>query len=182
MASAQASPRLVADRIRAQNPPAQRLAGPRWCWITAVLACAAAAGAPPLPPPATPRAATGAALHDVRAWSSGEVTRVALETSGEVRFSHGLLGNPDRVYVDLHGTRPESNRGLIYTLPLAEGPIRQVRVALTQPTVTRVVLDLDGVVEYSVSQLANPERVMLEVRRTVLSVPARATQEITRRT
>jgi N-acetylmuramoyl-L-alanine amidase len=37
-------------------------------------------------------------------------------------------------------------------------------VALTQPAVTRVVLDLEGAVEYSVSQLANPDRVMLEVR------------------
>ena len=182
MASAQASPRLVADRIRAQKAPALRLAGPRWCWMAAVLACAAAAGAPPLAPPATSRAASGARLNDVRAWSSGEVTRVALEISAEVRFSHGLLANPDRVYVDLHGTRPDSKRGLIYTLPLVEGPIRRVRVALTQPTVTRVVLDLDGVVEYSVSQLANPERVMLEVRRTVLSLPPRAITEITRRT
>ena len=140
MASTETSPRLVAGRIGANGPPRQQ-----WRWAAAVLACAAAAGAPPLPP-APSRAATGAKLNDVRAWSTGEVTRVALETSAEVRFTYGLLDHPDRVYVDLHEVRPGSGRGMAYTLPLAEGPIRQVRVALTQPAVTRVVLDLDGAV------------------------------------
>jgi N-acetylmuramoyl-L-alanine amidase len=105
-------------------------------------------------------------LQDVRVWSTGEVTRVALEVTGEARFAHDRLLSPDRVYIDLFDTRPDATRGLSYTLPVANGPIKQVRVALTQPTVTRVVLDLDGAVEYSVSQLANPDRVMLEVRRS----------------
>jgi N-acetylmuramoyl-L-alanine amidase len=105
-------------------------------------------------------------LHDVRVWSTGEVTRVALEVASEVKFHHDRLQAPARVYIDLYETRPDPSHSLTYRLAVADGPIKQIRVALTQPTVTRVVLDLEGAVEYSVSQLANPDRVMLEVRRS----------------
>jgi N-acetylmuramoyl-L-alanine amidase len=104
-------------------------------------------------------------LQDIRVWSTGDVTRVALETSGEVHFQRDRLSNPERIYVDLLDTLPSEKRGLGYRVDVNDGLIRQIRVALNQKSTTRVVLDLDALADFSVSQLANPYRVMIEVRR-----------------
>jgi N-acetylmuramoyl-L-alanine amidase len=41
--------------------------------------------------------------------------------------------------------------------------VKQIRVAETQKTVTRVVLDLEGPVEFTTSQLQNPDRLIIEL-------------------
>ena len=41
--------------------------------------------------------------------------------------------------------------------------IKQIRVSETQPNVTRVVLDLVRVIDFSAAQLANPDRLVVEL-------------------
>ncbi len=108
-------------------------------------------------------AQAAAVVREVRFWSSGEIARVAIETDSEVRFDYDRLQAPDRIYFDLYDAVPSKGRKA-YSLPVADGLIKQVRVALKEPTVTRVVLDLENDVDYSVSQLANPERIVVELR------------------
>jgi N-acetylmuramoyl-L-alanine amidase len=98
----------------------------------------------------------------VRFWSLGDVTRVAIETNGEAQYHADRLDNPDRVFLDLDDARPQT-RG-IETIPVGDSLLRQIRIALTQPGVARVVLDLSGPVEYAVSKLRNPDRIMVELR------------------
>lgn len=109
------------------------------------------------------RAQELAVLKEVRFWTSGDTSRIAIETDAEVQFEYDRLQSPDRIYVDLASTRPSKGRKY-YTIPVAEGPIEQIRVALKTPTITRVVLDLNSDVEYSVSQLAVPDRVVIELK------------------
>jgi N-acetylmuramoyl-L-alanine amidase len=52
-------------------------------------------------------------------------------------------------------------------IPVGDALLKQIRVAETQPGVTRVVLDLEAHeprVEFTASQLSNPERLMVELR------------------
>ncbi|MBM3774804.1 MAG: hypothetical protein FJW37_06515, partial [Acidobacteria bacterium] len=42
-------------------------------------------------------------IRDVRHWSLAEVTRVAIEASGEFEYRHERLSNPDRVFFDITG-------------------------------------------------------------------------------
>lgn len=99
----------------------------------------------------------------VRFWSLGEVTRVAIETDGEVeQYRSERIDSPDRLFFDLEGTRPQG-RGL-ETIPVGDRLLKQIRIARSQPTVTRVVLDLAAPVEYAASQLTNPDRIMIELR------------------
>lgn len=104
-------------------------------------------------------------LQDLRFWTQGDVTRIALETSGEVEFSEGRLQDPERIFVDLVDTRPKREfRGLAYTVPVDDARVKQVRVALNTRGTTRVVVDLTGPAEHNISRLAAPERIVIEVR------------------
>jgi len=98
----------------------------------------------------------------VRFWSVGEVTRIAIETDGETGYHAERLDNPDRLFFDLQGTRPQG-KGL-ETIPVGDRLLKQIRIARTLPGVTRVVLDLASPIEYSVSHLSNPDRIMVELR------------------
>jgi N-acetylmuramoyl-L-alanine amidase len=120
-------------------------------------------------PAVCPRAALAEspnlAVTDVRFWSLGDVTRVAIETTGEFSYKYDRLPDPPRIYLDVLGARQRvSSDELIHVIPVGDGLIKQIRVAQTAPSVTRVVLDLAGDVDFAVSQLLNPDRLMVEVR------------------
>jgi N-acetylmuramoyl-L-alanine amidase len=102
---------------------------------------------------------------NVRFWSLGDTTRVAIETNGDFRYRLNRLANPDRLFFDLLGVKPADGNGKMHTIPVGDGVLKQIRVAETQPGITRVVLDLDCAVEYKASQLSSPERLVVEVRR-----------------
>src|SRR5215470_11940042 len=86
----------------------------------------------------------------VRNWSLGEVTRIAIEVSGEFEFRTDRLHNPERVYFDVLGAKPAFEGRRFYSKVLEDDKlVQKVRVAETTPGVTRVVLDLAGDVEVS---------------------------------
>ncbi|PWU12641.1 MAG: hypothetical protein C5B51_00235 [Terriglobia bacterium] len=102
----------------------------------------------------------------VRHWKLGEVTRVAIEVSGEFQYRSDRLHDPERVYFDILNARPKFESRRIYTEDTNDRLLLRVRVAETQPGVTRVVLDLGDSVEATPSQLSNPNRLMIELRST----------------
>src|SRR6185369_1307331 len=79
----------------------------------------------------------------VRDWSLGEVTRIAIEVSGNFEFRTDRLHGPERVYFDVLGARPSFDGKRLYS-KVIEGDklVQKIRVAETTPGVTRVVLDL----------------------------------------
>ena len=101
----------------------------------------------------------------VRDWSLGDVTRIAIEVSGDFEFRTDRLHGPERVYFDVLGARPSFDGKRLYS-KVIEGDklVQKIRVAETTPGVTRVVLDLTGDVEVSTSKLSNPSRLILELR------------------
>lgn len=100
----------------------------------------------------------------VRFWSLGDTTRIAIEVSSEFRFKSERLTNPDRLYFDVLGATPEMARRTMQIIHVDDKIIKQIRVAETQPGVTRVVIDLQQAVTMSTSQLNNPSRLMIEVK------------------
>ena len=103
----------------------------------------------------------------VRFWSLGDVTRVAIETDGDFQVASDHLSDPERVFFDLTGTRPALGSKAMTVIPVGDKLIQQIRVAEPQRNVTRVVLDLTGVADTTVSRLENPNRLIIEVRRPV---------------
>jgi len=101
----------------------------------------------------------------VRFWSQGDITRVAVEVSSEFQFKSDRLPNPDRLFYDIQGAKPRLSEKLTHTtIPVGDPLLKQIRVAETQPGVTRVVLDLESGVAETTSQLSNPDRLIIELR------------------
>src|SRR6185503_12558132 len=90
----------------------------------------------------------------IRHWPVGEVTRVAIEVSGNFEFATDRLHNPERVYYDILSARPRIEEKRAYSEQIDDKLLTRIRVAETKPGVTRVVLDLNGLVDASSSQLS----------------------------
>ena len=100
----------------------------------------------------------------VRFWSLGDVTRVAIEVSSEFTYKSDRLPNPERLFFDIQGARPQMVTRGMHVIPVGDGLLTQIRIAESQPGVTRVVLDLEQRAEFTASQLSSPDRLMIEVR------------------
>jgi N-acetylmuramoyl-L-alanine amidase len=102
----------------------------------------------------------------VRHWTFEETTRVAVEISAEFQYRSERLHNPERIFFDIRNARPSlAGKGMGVT-NVDDNLLKRIRIAETQPGVTRVVLDVASQVEFTASQLSNPDRLMIELRRS----------------
>jgi N-acetylmuramoyl-L-alanine amidase len=111
-------------------------------------------------------------VTSVRFWSLGDVTRIAVEVSSEFRYRSDRLNNPDRIFFDIQGAKPEMFQKGMHVINVGDGLLKQIRVAETNPGVTRIVLDLDQSAEFTAAQLAHPDRLMIELRKEPHPAPA----------
>jgi N-acetylmuramoyl-L-alanine amidase len=117
--------------------------------------------------------AFAASVTAVRHWTVGGATRVAVEVAGDFRYRSDRLHNPERIYFDIVNAR--NGLGVRYhTEDVGDALVRRIRVAETNPGTTRVVIELEGDVRVSTTQLANPGRLMIELRSA--SAPATPTR------
>ena len=100
----------------------------------------------------------------MRHWSVADVTRVAIEVSGEFQFRTDRLHNPERVYFDILNARPQMGSRRVWAETVDDKLLTKIRVAETQPDITRVVLDLSGLVDATTSQLTTPDRLIIELK------------------
>ena len=100
----------------------------------------------------------------IRSWSLDGVTRIAVEVSGDFHFRTDRLHNPERVYYDIVDARPRIDGRRIWSREINDKLVQRVRAAEPSPGTTRIVLDLTVPVEVGVSQLSNPNRLMIELR------------------
>jgi len=120
---------------------------------------------PPDDPPAQEDAPeTGKLLEvtGVRRWVGPNYTRIVITVDGEVGFDASRLASPDRLVFDLSNSRPSPD--LVHkTFPFEGGFLHQIRIAQYKPTVTRVVLDVAHIEDYSVFSLPNPFRLVIDI-------------------
>jgi N-acetylmuramoyl-L-alanine amidase len=90
---------------------------------------------------------------------------VAIEVTGEFRYQSGELPNPPRVFYDIPDSRQDVVDGPEHAIDVNDGLVKRIRLGQFRRTVTRIVIDLDGDVSVSVSQLSNPDRLVVEVRK-----------------
>jgi N-acetylmuramoyl-L-alanine amidase len=112
---------------------------------------------PKTPPPGLAR------VFDLRAWSSEATTRVVVYLERKVEIQSDRAYGPDRLWVDLVGTRLHPNLAQ-RTFPVGDGLLEQVRIAQNRDDVVRVVLDFKDVWEHQVFQLDDPVRLVIDVR------------------
>lgn len=109
------------------------------------------------------RAGDLAQVAGIRHWSTPTYTRVAIDLGDDVTYEAARVPNPDRIYFDLHGTRlAQSLVGKTFTVT-DDGFLKRVRAAQFSNDVTRVVLDVNDVTEYSAFLLPNPYRLIIDI-------------------
>ncbi len=104
-----------------------------------------------------------AVVTGIRHWSTATYTRVAIDLGDAVTFQAARVPNPDRIYFDLHGAKlgPELV-GKSFSVT-DDGFLKKIRAAQSSPDVTRVVLDVNDVTEYSAFLLPNPYRLIIDI-------------------
>jgi N-acetylmuramoyl-L-alanine amidase len=101
-------------------------------------------------------------IHKISAKSAADTTRVTIDIDGSVQYVSGRIANPDRIYFDLHAARlmPE----LVHAKIKTDGAmVSAVRVAQNPAGVVRVVLDVNGVKDYTASLLSKPNRLVIDL-------------------
>ena len=95
-------------------------------------------------------------------------TRIVIHVSGPTSYRHDRLHNPERLYVDVHGSvlRLQTPGDI----PGRNSHLKQIRTAQNSPSVVRVVLDLKKNPDYRVFTLANPFRIVVEIQGWALGV------------
>jgi N-acetylmuramoyl-L-alanine amidase len=104
-----------------------------------------------------------AMVTGIRHWSTSTYTRVAIDLGDAVTFQAARVPNPDRIYFDLHGARLSAELvGKSFSVT-DDGFLKRIRAAQPSPDVTRVVLDVNAVTEYSAFLLPNPYRLIIDI-------------------
>ena len=117
----------------------------------------------PGPPEAVAREGSPARISEVKTWSNGDYTRIAIQLSRGVAFerqdlpAEGAL--PRRVALDL--APAVLDREL--ARPVGDALVHQVRAAQRDRDTVRVVLDLTGRDEVSILRLDDPPRLIIDV-------------------
>jgi N-acetylmuramoyl-L-alanine amidase len=123
-----------------------------------------------------------AMVKGIRHWSTPTYTRVAIDLGEDVTFEAARVPNPDRIYFDLHGTRLAPDLvGKSFSVT-DDGFLKKIRAAQFSDNMTRIVLDVNDVSEYSAFLLPNPYRLIIDIHgggKTTTSALASAGPEAT---
>ncbi|MBW4057024.1 MAG: N-acetylmuramoyl-L-alanine amidase [Proteobacteria bacterium] len=107
-----------------------------------------------------------AVLHEMKHWSNPDYTRISLELDRDVTWNAHELGKcgpgkPGRIYIDLKQTHMGNN---VRNITIEDGLLKDARVGQYRPDVVRVVLDTENIKDYKIFSLANPARLVVDVR------------------
>jgi len=104
-----------------------------------------------------------ARVTGIRHWSTANYTRVAIDLGDEVEYEAARVEHPDRIFFDLHHAHlaPELvGKSFAVT---DDGFLTRIRAAQYSDDVTRVVLDVHEVTDYSAFLLPNPYRLIIDI-------------------
>ncbi len=108
-----------------------------------------------------------AVVNGIKVWSAADYTRVVINVSNEVVYSGHLLEQKEndmpgkRIYVDLKGTMFTCD-----TPPISvkDGLVEEVRAGQFNSNTARVVLDVGDISDYSIFNLEDPFRIIIDVK------------------
>jgi len=108
-----------------------------------------------------------AVVSGIRHWSTASYTRVAIDLAvdgdSDVKYEAARVENPDRIFFDLHHAKLAPGLVGKSFAVTDDGFLTKVRAAQYSDDVTRVVLDVHEVAEYSAFLLPNPERLIIDI-------------------
>jgi N-acetylmuramoyl-L-alanine amidase len=108
-----------------------------------------------------------AVVTGIRHWSTASYTRVAIDlnvdSKEDVKYEAVRVENPDRIFFDVqHARLAPQLAGKSFDIT-DDGFLTKIRAAQYSDDVTRVVLDVHAVAEYSAFLLPNPYRLIIDI-------------------
>ena len=100
-------------------------------------------------------------VSGIRYWSSHEYTRIVIDVDSTVIYTQENLKNPDRLFIDIHNSKLSSE--IKEPISINDGLLKNVRAGQNQKDLVRVVLELDSISSYSIINLNNPFRIVIDV-------------------
>lgn len=104
-----------------------------------------------------------ATVTGIRHWSTPSYTRVAIDLGDAVEYQAARVEHPDRIFFDLHHARLAQQLAGKSFAVTDDGFLTRIRAAQFSGDVTRVVLDVHQVGEYSAFLLPNPYRLIIDI-------------------
>ncbi len=102
----------------------------------------------------TPFPAYASQILAVRVWPSDDYTRVTLENDSDLKVSHFIVKDPERLVVDIEGIDLNNTlKDLVAKIQPNDPYIKQVRVGQNKPNIVRLVFDLKDQVKPQVFTL-----------------------------
>jgi N-acetylmuramoyl-L-alanine amidase len=100
---------------------------------------------------------------DVKTWNTENSARIVVTLSDTIAFNAVRIAAPERVYFDLHRAKltPDIAKK---NWEVKDGLLKSLRLGQNKDGVVRLVLDVNGARDYSGYLLANPYRLVIEVR------------------
>lgn len=130
-----------------------------------------------LPPtdPSKQKLAVLPLVNGIRHWSTPEASTVVVDLQDQVQYEAHRLTNPERIYFDLHDTALAA--GLVgNSIEVGDALLTRIRIAQPMVGVTRVVLEIKGGSNFSVSLEPDPYRLVVELR--AVNAPQQLRQKI----
>jgi len=124
--------------------------------------------------PSVKKKETKALVRKIDYWTNPDSTRVSIESSRDAPYSFHLLRvepghSPGtdkdlrpRIYVDI--SNAVLSKGATGIIPIKDGLLTQVRSSQFDDRTVRVVMDIDSIDDYTVFNLTNPFRVIIDVK------------------
>jgi N-acetylmuramoyl-L-alanine amidase len=101
-----------------------------------------------------PLPARAAQILAVRVWPAADYTRVTLENDSDLKATHFIVKDPERLVVDIEGLELNPTLKTLVAKIQANDPyIQQVRVGQNRPNVVRLVFDLKAEIKPQVFTL-----------------------------
>jgi N-acetylmuramoyl-L-alanine amidase len=104
-----------------------------------------------------------ALVSGIRHWSTPVYTRIAIDLQDQVAYQAARVPNPDRIYFDLYGSRLEPILNGKSVEVIDDGFLKRIRAAQFSNNITRIVLDVSSVSDYSAFLLPNPWRLIIDI-------------------
>jgi len=110
----------------------------------------------------------GVWINNIRYFSSNDYTRVVIDLNKKANYNeHWLKANPEfnkppRLFIDIIDSNISDK--IPKEIPIKDGLVKTIRWGNFNKNITRIVLDSDNFKDFSVFSMANPNRIVIDVR------------------
>ncbi len=119
-------------------------------------------GVPVAIPSAESGTDTTALVQSIRYWSTENYTRVIIDLDRNARYLKDRISNPDRIYFDISDAKLSMDLK-DRTIQVADEFLKRIRVGQYRSNTARIVLEVSQSDDYSVSELHDPFRIVIDI-------------------